>query len=147
MALIERLKKRGYTVSTVKSSMEDSMPPEKSDTWKHLQAGARMSILQGPNSTTIRFTERISLSKTLQVYDSDFLLVEGMKGLALPRFWCVGEGAPEDVLPAGTVAIVVWKESATTSKKADVPVMISDDVENLVKVVEQEALDVSDLVL
>jgi len=147
VALIEGLKKRGHSVSTVKSSMEDSMPPEKSDTWKHLMAGAGMSILQGPSSTTIRFKERVSLSKTLQLYDSDFLLVEGMKRLAIPRFWCVGEGALEEAPPPGTVAVVAWKESATPPNMAEVPVLTSDDIENLVKVVEREALDVSDLIL
>ncbi|MFX0044776.1 MAG: molybdopterin-guanine dinucleotide biosynthesis protein B [Candidatus Hermodarchaeota archaeon] len=147
VALIDGLGKRGHTVSTVKSSMEDSMPPENSDTWKHLKAGAEMSILQGPSSTTIRFKERISLSKTLQIYDSDFLLVEGMKGLAIPRFWCVGERALEDVPPPGTVAVVAWKESATTAKEVDVPLLLPDDVESLVKVVEREAIDVSDIVL
>ncbi|MHA2602306.1 MAG: molybdopterin-guanine dinucleotide biosynthesis protein B [Candidatus Thorarchaeota archaeon SMTZ1-83] len=146
-ALIEGLKKRGYSVSTVKSSMEDSMPPEGSDTWKHLKAGSEMSILQGPSSTTIRFKERISLSKTFQFYDSDFLLIEGMKGLVIPRFWCVGEGALEEAPPPGTVAVVAWKESGTTSNKMGVPVLLSDDLDSLVKVVEREALDVLSLVL
>jgi molybdopterin-guanine dinucleotide biosynthesis protein B len=147
ISLIEGLMARGHSVSTVKSSMEDSRPPEKSDTWRHLEAGAGMTILQGPSSTTIRFKERISLSKTLQVYDSDFLLVEGMKGLAIPRFWCIGEGALEDAPPPGTVAVVSWKESDAPLDEVDLPVLTSDDVEGLVKVVEQEALDVSDLTL
>ncbi len=147
VALIDALKKRGYSVSTVKSSMEDNMPPENSDTWKHLKAGAGMTILQGPSSTTIRFAERISLSKALRNYDSDFLLVEGMKGLAIPRFWCVGEGALKEVPPPATVAVVTWKESTTPSKKVDVPVLLFDDIESLVKLVEQEATDASDLIL
>ena len=146
-ALIERLKKKGYSVSTVKSSKEDSMPPEGSDTWKHLKAGSRMSILQGPSSTTIRFKERISLSKTLQFYDSDFLLVEGMKGVVMPRFWCVGDEALEEAPAPGTVAVVAWKKPATTWNKIGVPVLLSDDLDSLVRVVEREALDVSSLVL
>ncbi|MHA2377854.1 MAG: molybdopterin-guanine dinucleotide biosynthesis protein B [Candidatus Thorarchaeota archaeon] len=147
VALIEGLKARGHSVSTVKSSMEDIMPPEKSDTWKHLRAGAEMTVLQGPSSTTIRFKERVSLSKTLHLIDSDLLLVEGMKGLAIPRFWCVGEKALEEVLPAGTVAVVTWNESARTSTEVDVPVLTPDDVETLIEIVEREALDISKLIL
>ena len=83
----------------------------------------------------------------IEVCDSDFLLVEGMKGLAIPRFWCVGEETPDEAPPPGTVAVVAWKEPPTPSNKADVPVLPSGDVENLVTVVEREALDVSELVL
>ncbi len=144
-ALIEGLVARGASVSTVKSSMEDVMPPENSDTWKHLRAGAETTILQGPGSTTIRFKERAELEGILKQLDSDFLLIEGMKGIAIPRFWCLGEKSTADDVPEGTVAIVIWNASREFPTKVDVPVIPFNDIENLIEIVEREALDVSDL--
>ncbi len=143
--LIEGLVARGASVSTVKSSMEDVMPPKKSDTWKHLKSGAETTILQGPESTTIRFKERTDLKGILKHVDSDFLLIEGMKAIAIPRFWCIGERTTADDFPEGTVAIVIWNASREITTKVDVPVIASSDIENLIETVEREALDVSDL--
>lgn len=145
--LIEGLVARGASVTTVKSSMEDVMPPENSDTWKHLRAGAETTILQGPGSTTIRFKERADLERILKHLDSDFLLIEGMKGITIPRFWCMGENHAVDDVPEGTVAIIIWNASRKIPTKVGVPVIPSDDIENLIEIVEREALDVSDLSL
>ena len=87
--VVRTLSERGYRVATVKNSKENILPPQGSDTFRHLEAGAVTSVLLGPSSSTVRYKHRINL-KDLKEINADFILIEGMKESDIPKIWCIG---------------------------------------------------------
>lgn len=144
--LVNSLRSRGYSVSTVKSSKEDYSSPEGTDSWRHGNAGADPVILIGPHTTSVRYATRRKIADILRGQDIDFLLVEGFKEEHLPKFWCVGSRPidPKQVPPTA-VAIVTWAESTVDPKSTKKPVLRIKDIENLTQVVMRQAADISTL--
>ena len=113
--VVRALSERGYRVATVKNSKENILPPQGSDTFSHLEAGAITSVLLGPSSSTVRYRHRIDL-KALKEINADFLLIEGMKESRIPKIWCTQEMITEPIAPE-TVAIVGWKKEFEAALK------------------------------
>ena len=68
-----------------------------------------------------------------------------MKSENIPKFWCVGNTElKHDDIPVNTEAIVSWSEE-TTIVGLDLPVLIADEIDELVNIVKTRALDVSDI--
>ena len=144
-AIIKSLVKSGHTVATVKSSMHQAGSNKGTDTMRHTQAGASMTIFLGPGTKSDKFTDRIGSDELSNLYKYDFLIVEGMKSVNIPKFWCVGdkEIKHEDI-PVNTHAIVSWSET-TVIEGLDLPVFIADEIDDLVNIVKTRALDVSEI--
>jgi molybdopterin-guanine dinucleotide biosynthesis protein B len=140
--LVRELVKRGHSVATIKSSKHDPGPEQGTDTWRHMQAGASVTLFLRTNDESGGLRERIGEENLAKVAGHDFLIIEGMKSVDIPKFWCVGEGVvnPDDT-PTNTQVIVSWSEKSSTSQ--GVPVIGSESVQELVKVVEEKAVDLS----
>lgn len=142
--LVDALRLRGHTVAAVKSSKEDSVAPEGTDTRRHSKAGADPTILVGPNSTTIRYSNRVDWGLLLRSGSADFLLIEGMKSLDVPKFWCVSERSrDEGEPPNGTKAIVIWEGESYDREAAGIPVIPNIETERLTEIVISEAVDIN----
>lgn len=144
-AIIRSLVKSGHSVASVKSSMHQAGPDQGSDTWRHIQAGSSMTVFLGPDTKSVRFTDRIGPDELARLSKYDFLIVEGMKSVNIPRFWCVGdtEVKPEDV-PVNTQAIVSWSIRETDAGEG-IRVINTDEIEELVEIVKAKALDISEI--
>jgi molybdopterin-guanine dinucleotide biosynthesis protein B len=144
--LVKALRAKGHTVASVKSSQEDSVAPDGTDTWRHSKAGADPTILLGPNSTTIRYSNRLDWGVLLRSGNADFLLIEGMKSLDVPKFWCVGERSRDEGQPPnGTKAIVIWEGESYDRDAAGIPVIPNIETERLTDIVISEAVDINTL--
>ncbi len=137
--LISGLKAEGFSVASVKSTKEDIVAPEGTDTWRHSKAGADPTLLLGPNTSTIRMKEQMSLLKFTNSLDVDFVLLEGFKDSDFPKFWCIGESNPDmSFQPANVKAYVVWDGSECPAFGDDIPVFSNSDIESLVAIVKKE---------
>ena len=84
------LQKNGYKVAIVKHDPSDkgTFDKEGKDSWKFSQTGADV-VVASPTRTSIFKKEYLSINQIISILgDFDYLLVEGLKTLPLPRI-CV----------------------------------------------------------
>jgi len=84
------LQKNGYKVAIVKHDPADkgTFDKEGKDSWKFSQTGANV-VVTSPTRTSIFKKESSSINQIISILgDFDYLLVEGLKTLPLPRI-CV----------------------------------------------------------
>jgi len=81
------LQDRGYKVAIVKHDPKDkaTFDKEGKDSFKFSQTGADVAVIS-PNKTTIFKKQTSDIDTLIDIFDDfDFLLVEGLKTLPLPR--------------------------------------------------------------
>lgn len=85
-ALIKELRKRGYSVGTVKDIHYRGfhMDQEGTDTYKHAQAGAVRVAALGEKETDLLFSRRMDIRELLKYYKEDFVILEGDSGADCP---------------------------------------------------------------
>lgn len=85
-ALIKELRKRGYSVGTVKDIHYRGfhMDQEGTDTYKHAQAGAVRVAALGEKETDLLFSRRMDIRALLKYYKEDFVILEGDSGADCP---------------------------------------------------------------
>jgi molybdopterin-guanine dinucleotide biosynthesis protein B len=94
-AITRRLSGDGLRIATVKHIHGSFDTPEK-DTWRHLEAGALMTVAASPNSiVALRRQEEPSLDVALQaVYLApDLVLVEGYKHSSKPKIVVIDDAS------------------------------------------------------
>lgn len=85
-ALIRELRRRGYSVGTVKDIHYEGfhMDREGTDTYKHAQAGAVRVTALGEGETDLLFSRRMDIRALLKYYKEDFVILEGDSGADCP---------------------------------------------------------------
>lgn len=85
-AIIKELRRRGYSVGTVKDIHYEGfhMDQEGTDTYKHAQAGASRVTALGERETDILFSRRMDITPLLKYYKEDFVILEGDSGADCP---------------------------------------------------------------
>lgn len=85
--LVPLLKKEGYSVGTLKNIHCTSYDPDQegTDTWRHKEAGADVTVGYGQYSTDIMIQKRMDIDELLTMFNFDILLLEGVRDLAVPR--------------------------------------------------------------
>lgn len=142
-AIVSSLVERGHSVVTMKSSHHEAGPDQGKDTLRHLQAGASLTVFIR-STEEVKLKERISTADLAKLSEHEFLIIEGMKSANIPKFWCVGDTkvAPDEI-PINTHAIVSW--SANPGRFNNIPIIASEQIGQLVKIVRSKALDVSEI--
>ena len=86
VSLVSELRRRGYTVGTVKDIhfKEFEADTPGTDTYKHASAGARRVTARGPKNTGIIIDERMTMDAILKYYKEDFVIIEGDCGIESP---------------------------------------------------------------
>ena len=86
VSLVSELRRRGYTVGTVKDIhfKEFEADTPGTDTYKHASAGARRVTARGPKNTGIIMDERMTMDAILKYYKEDFVIIEGDCGIDSP---------------------------------------------------------------
>lgn len=85
-ALVKELRRRGYSVGTVKDIHYQGfrVDREGTDTYKHMESGARRVTAMGPAETSIMASKRMDIDAILKYYKEDFVILEGDSGLKCP---------------------------------------------------------------
>jgi len=85
-ALVSELRRRGYTVGTVKDIHFEAFRADTpgTDTFKHMEAGARRVTARGVNETAMFSDRQMSIHEILKYYKEDFVILEGDSGLKCP---------------------------------------------------------------
>ncbi|MHA2025672.1 MAG: molybdopterin-guanine dinucleotide biosynthesis protein B [Candidatus Thorarchaeota archaeon] len=140
--IVRELVMRGHTVATIKSSVHELSHEQGTDTWRHTQAGASVTLFVRVKDGSEGLRERIGKENLAMLAGHDFLIIEGMKSVDIPRFWCVGENEiVPDEIPTNTQAIVSWSHRSTSGQEHTVIEL--DRVPELVEIVKEKALDMS----
>jgi molybdopterin-guanine dinucleotide biosynthesis protein B len=87
------LQDNGYKVAIVKHDPKDKamFDKEGKDSFKFSQTGADVAVVS-PNKTTVFKKQTSSIEQIINIFEEfDFLLVEGLKTLPLPRI-CISRG-------------------------------------------------------
>jgi len=137
-SIIRELDFQGYSVITVKSSQHDPREGEGTDTWKHKLAGALESFFRGPSNWGK------PLKEIIDDFVSDFIIVEGMKSSPIPKFWCIGSSQLGDTIPIEVKAIISWDASRVEDKHG-IPIVESEDIEQIVSIIRKEAIELDQL--
>ena len=86
-ALVSELKRRGYTVGTVKDIHFEGYEADTpyTDTYKHRKAGARRVTARGTKDSAIYIDRQMKIEEILKYYKEDFVILEGDSGLKCPN--------------------------------------------------------------
>lgn len=78
-AVIRELRHRGYTVGSVKEIHYEAftMETEGTNTYKHKKAGAHPVTARGLSETDIMFDHRVDIDRILDIYNQDYVVIEG----------------------------------------------------------------------
>jgi len=111
ISLIKALRGRGYTVSTIKDIHNEqfTMETEGSNTWQHWEASDNLVFARGLKETYLIWHKRLTLEEMLKKLDSDFVIIEGMKSLPLPKIICAENDSQLNELVDDTVFAVSGK--------------------------------------
>jgi molybdopterin-guanine dinucleotide biosynthesis protein B len=144
-AIIRSLVESGHSVATLKSSIHDVGPDQGTDTWKHRKAGASMTIFLGLDTRYKSLKDKIGPEELERISEHDFLIIEGLKSVNVPRFWCIGDRELVlDDVPTNTRAIVSW-----TKRETDVigrfHVISMESIDELVDIVKTSAVNFNDI--
>lgn len=96
--LIRELKRRGYSVGTVKEIHFEkfTMEIEGSNTDRHRKAGADLVAARGLYETNILYKERLPMEDILKYYSQDFVILEGVTDFDVPKILCAS--SVEDII-------------------------------------------------
>ena len=85
-ALAAELRRRGYTVGTLKDIHYEGYRADVpgTDTFRHMESGARRVTALGPKDTAIMVNERMDPEAVLKYYKEDFIILEGDCGIKCP---------------------------------------------------------------
>lgn len=143
--LIKELKRRGYSVSSIKDihSEKFSMEKEGSNSWKHWQASQNVVIARGLNETYQIWHEKLSLQQMLSKLDTEWVIVEGMKTAALPRIICAADEVQLAELVDDTVIAISGKFSDDHDHYKNLNVLnAKSDIADLTDIVENKVFEV-----
>ncbi len=86
--IIAGLRKRGYSVGSVKEIHFEQFkidPVETTNTNRHKNAGSQLVTARGMFETDILYQEMISMEEILKHYDHDYVILEGVTDLNVPK--------------------------------------------------------------
>lgn len=127
--LIKELRRRGFNVTSIKDIHNEDFTMEKegSNSWKHAQASGNTVIARGVSETYQIWNRQLSLNEMLSHLKSDYIVVEGMKYVALPRIICAKDDEQLKELVDGTVFAISGKYADKHEKYKDIKVLKSKD--------------------
>lgn len=85
--IIEELRRRGYTVGSVKNTHFPgfAIDPPDTDSFRHAKAGASTVTIVASEETDVLFHRSRGLSETISLFEEDFLVSEGEDDLGFPN--------------------------------------------------------------
>ena len=138
--LINELKNRGLTISTIKHDVHGfDIDKEGKDTYRHRQAGAETVVISSKNRFAMikELDEEIDLEDIIKmINDKDVVLVEGYKNSNLRKIEVYREGVSEEIITPKEKLIAI--ASNENIDYEDIPVINKYDYKALADLVEKE---------
>lgn len=141
-AVIKGLKARGFTVCSIKNIHNEQFTMEKpgSNSDRHYQAGAEPVFARGLSETDLLWRRQLKFLEMLPHLQADWLVVEGMKELAMPRIVCGDSNEGIGDFIDETVFAVSGKYADSNSHYSDLPVISAvNEPEKLLDLVIEKA--------
>ncbi|GFN33350.1 molybdopterin-guanine dinucleotide biosynthesis protein B [Paenibacillus xylaniclasticus] len=145
--LTESLKQSGYTIATIKHDAHDfQIDHDGTDTWKHTQAGADMTIITSPYQTAIMQREPSTLEQLIsRCSHADWILVEGFKAAHYPKLIIIRSSEDAELISSlsNPAAFILWPDTPepviTTiqSLPYKVPILGLNDTEQMLRIVHR----------
>ena len=145
IALIKELKKRGYRVVSIKDIHFEQFTMEKegSNSWEHLMANDEVVFARGLKSTYQIWNRPLTLNEMLEHLNADYIIVEGMQDVALPRIICAESEEQLRELVDGTVFAISGIYSNYNIQYLKIPVLHPlKQIEELTDLVEKKVFEV-----
>lgn len=144
-ALIKGLKERGYSVASIKDIHFEEFTMEKagSNSDRHYQAGAEPVFARGLHETNLLWRRQLNFYEMLPHLSADWLIVEGMRHLAMPRIVCGTDEAQLSELDNSTVMAISGKYADNHSEYKNYPVISAlTDPQKLIELVLEKGFEV-----
>lgn len=141
-AVIKELKGRGYTVGSVKDIHYEqfAMDTEGTNTHRHKVAGAQLVTARGPRETDVLFQERLDVHKIASFYETDWLVLEGVREANVPMILTADSIEDLDERYDGRVFMVSGKIADQIHSYKGLPAISAfEDIEALVDRIEAKA--------
>jgi molybdopterin-guanine dinucleotide biosynthesis protein B len=136
--LSSKLKSMGFKVAIIKHDPHDKaiFDKEGKDSYKFSQTGANVAVVS-PNRTTILKQETTSIDNiALQFGEFDFLLVEGLKSIPLPRIYVCRKNIDEEYFESSSA--VAFDETIEEDKlPKNLTKLNLDNLDNIIKWIEK----------
>jgi molybdopterin-guanine dinucleotide biosynthesis adapter protein len=142
--VIKELKKRDYTVGTIKDIHFEKFKIDKegTNTYRHSQAGSELVTARGYHETDILFPRKLSLDEILGFYTQDFVIAEGAVDYNLPVILCAinEEDAVEKY--SDNVFAISGKISNSINEFRGIPVInATSDIIKLADLIEEKVFE------
>lgn len=138
--IIRELRRRGYSVGTVKDIHFQgfAMDHPGTDTYKHAEAGAERVTALGERETDILFSRRMDINAVLKYYKEDFVILEGDCGVVCPIILTAGTTDDIEKRLTGEVVAISGKIAEECWEYKGIPVVnCLKEVEKLADLVEE----------
>ncbi|SMC52824.1 molybdopterin guanine dinucleotide biosynthesis accessory protein MobB [Desulfocicer vacuolatum DSM 3385] len=131
--LIPELKKKGYTVGTLKHDVHGfDIDHEGKDTWKHKQAGSDVVVISCPWKVSLikDVAKELSIDELVENFfmDADIVITEGYKRADKPKIELFRKGAHADPIYTGGEESSLIAMISDIEVDIDVPLFHIDDI-------------------
>ena len=143
--IIKELKKRRYKVVSIKDnhSKDFRIDEINSNTWKHWKASNDVVFARGLNETYQVWHKQLELNEMLHHLQADYVIVEGMYDVALPKIICAKNKDELDELVDDNVFAISGVYANNYAQYKELPVCKSkDDISKLVDIIEKKVFEV-----
>ena len=148
--LIRELRRRGYTVGTIKDIHYEDYRADVpgTDTFRHRESGAYRVTALGPRDTAIMMDSRMDPEAILKYYKEDFIVLEGDCGIKCPT---IITGRTEDDIDRRMCGEAIAISGVIAGKKREyrgLPVIDArKEVERLADMVEKATEKLKEILL
>lgn len=142
--IIKELKIRGYLVGSVKEIHFHNfkMDIEGTNTSRHRDAGASLVTARGENETDILFQEKLSMEEILDFYSHDFVVLEGVRDMDVPKIVTAHDEEGIDARLDETTFVISGRISNHMNEYKGLPVINSEtNIKELVDLIEEKVFD------
>lgn len=142
--IIQELKKRNYSVGTVKEIHfhDFKMDMEGTNTDRHRKAGSELVSARGANETDIMFQRKLSVNEILDFYSHDFVILEGVRDTCAPKIVTAHDIDGIDARMDETTFAVSGIVSENIQQHRGIPAVDAmTDIEKLVDLIEEKVFD------
>lgn len=142
--IIKELKKRGYSVGTVKDVHYEkfAMDSEGKNTYRHKMAGAELVTARGFYETDVLFQERLSIYKVASFYDTDFLILEGAREENVPKIVTADNLSDLDERIDDHTFLISGKIADTIDSYKEIEAISAlKDIKHLVDIIENKTFE------
>ncbi|MGC4375366.1 molybdopterin-guanine dinucleotide biosynthesis protein B [Fictibacillus sp. Mic-4] len=146
--LLSVLQKKGYEAGTLKHHGHAGpvkIGDEGTDTYKHREAGAVVTGVEGGGIFSFNSTKTLSITEMLHVYETlglDFLLIEGFKEYQFPRVILLKSDDDFPLIDASRlpIAAIKWPNVTLEKEYRNIPQFSIDEKERYISYLVNDIL-------